>query len=263
MLSLERRDGRPLCIGHRGAAALAPENTLRSFRAAVEAGVDLIEFDVLGLGSGELVVAHSDDLHEVSHGAATGTLRGLSLAEVRAVAPDLPTLDEALAFFVDEAPGVGVHVDLKDAAAVDRLLVALRGFGLVGRALVSSFHRSATRRLARAERGRLRTGVSFPEDRLRISGRPGSTPVIRAGLHTVRPAMPVVARTLLARSGASTLALHQSLVGPRLMAWARKRGVPVVAWTVDDPAEVLRLDGIGVDALVVNDPAMFVSTLAS
>ena len=262
MLSLERRDGRPLCIGHRGAAALAPENTLRSFRAALEAGVDLIEFDVLGLGSGELVVAHSDDLHEVSHGAAAGTLRGLTLAEVRAVAPDLPTLDEALAFFVDEAPGIGVHVDLKDAAAVDRLLVALRGFGLVERTLVSSFHRSAIRRLARAERG-LRTGVSFPEDRLRISGRPGSTPVIRAGLHTVRPAMPVVARTLLANSGASTLALHHSLVGPRLMAWARRRGVPVVAWTVDDPSDMLRLDGVGVDALVVNNPAMFVSTLAA
>ena len=74
MLSLERRDGRPLCIGHRGAAALAPENTLRSFRAGVEAGADIIEFDVLGLGSGELVVAHSYDLHEVSHGAAGGSL---------------------------------------------------------------------------------------------------------------------------------------------------------------------------------------------
>ena len=49
VIRLERRDGRPLRIGHRGAAALAPENTLRSFRAAVEAGVDLIEFDVIAL----------------------------------------------------------------------------------------------------------------------------------------------------------------------------------------------------------------------
>jgi glycerophosphoryl diester phosphodiesterase len=262
LLSLARRDGRPLCIGHRGAAALAPENTLRSFRAGVEAGADIIEFDVLGLGSGELVVAHSEELHEVSHGAAGGTLRGLTLDEVRAVAPDLPTLEESLAFFAREAPEIGVHVDLKDGAEAESLLAALRGFGLVERTLVSSFHRTATRLLARAEPA-LRTGVSFPEDRLRISGRPGSTPVIRAGLHTVRPAMPVLGRTLLARSGASALALHHSLVGPRLMGWARARGVPVVAWTVDDPRDMRRLDGVGVNALVVNNPAMFVSTLAA
>jgi glycerophosphoryl diester phosphodiesterase len=262
VLDLERRDGRPLCIGHRGAAALAPENTLRSFRAGVEAGADIIEFDVLGLGSGELVVAHSYDLHEVSRGAADGSLSGLTLSEVREVAPDLPTLGEALTFFVDEAPETGVHVDLKDGGAAETLLSALREFGLVGRTLVSSFHRAAIRRLARAGSG-LRTGVSFPEDRLRISGRPGSTPVIRVGLHTVRPAMPVVGRTLLARSGASALALHHSLVGPRLMGWARARGVPVVAWTVDDPRDLVRLDGVGVHAVVVNSPAMFVSTLAA
>ena len=181
---------------------------------------------------------------------------------MREVAPDLPTLEEALTFFVDEASEIGVHVDLKDGGAAETLLAALREFGLVERTLVSSFHRAAIRRLGRAEAG-LRTGFSFPEDRLRISGRPGSTPVIRVGLHTVRPAMPVLGRTLLARSGASTLALHHSLVGPRLMGWARARGVPVVAWTVDDPRDLVRLDGVGVDAVVVNNPAVFVSTLAA
>ena len=68
VIALDRRDGRPLRIGHRGAAALAPENTLRSFRAAVEAGVDLVEFDVIRLRGGELVVGHSHDLLELSHG---------------------------------------------------------------------------------------------------------------------------------------------------------------------------------------------------
>ena len=118
MISLERRDGRPLRIGHRGAAALAPENTLRAFRAAVEAGVDLVEFDVLDLGGGELVVAHSYDLREVSHGALTGTIQGRTLDGVRVDCPELPSLDEALAFFVEEAPDVGLHLDVKSASAV-------------------------------------------------------------------------------------------------------------------------------------------------
>src|ERR671930_444645 len=111
MIALERRDGRPLVIGHRGAADLAPENTLRGLRAGLAAGVDLIEFDVLALASGELVLAHSDDLYEVTHGTARGRVRDLSLAGLRELAPELPTLDDALRFFAEDARQVGVHVD--------------------------------------------------------------------------------------------------------------------------------------------------------
>ena len=95
MISLERRNGLPLRIGHRGAAALAPENTLQSFRTALAAGVDLIEFDLLQLRDGNVVVAHSNDLHEVSHGVASGTVRNWTLEKLREVCPELPTLDEA------------------------------------------------------------------------------------------------------------------------------------------------------------------------
>ena len=96
MIRLERAEGAPpLRIGHRGAAHLAPENTVRSLRAAVDHGVDLVEFDVLDLPKGPLVLAHSDHLDEVSHGMATGSVRSRTLEELREVAPELPTLDEA------------------------------------------------------------------------------------------------------------------------------------------------------------------------
>ena len=121
VIELHRPTGGVLRIGHRGAAALAPENTLRSFRAAVETGVDLIEFDVLDLRRGPLVLAHSDHLDEVSHGAASGRVRDLSLDALRVFAPELPTFDDALAFFVDEAPGVGLHIDLKLRTRLDEL----------------------------------------------------------------------------------------------------------------------------------------------
>ena len=94
VIELRRRDGGGvLRIGHRGAAHIAPENTIDSLRAAVEHGVDLVEFDVLDLHRGPLVLAHSDHLDEVSHGRATGSVRERTLAELREVAPDLPTLD--------------------------------------------------------------------------------------------------------------------------------------------------------------------------
>ena len=98
---------------------------MRSFRAAVEHGVDLVEFDVIDLPRGPLVVAHSDHLDEVSHGAAHGRLRERTLSELRAFAPELPTLEEALDFFGDEATSVGLHVDLKLTTRVDELVASI------------------------------------------------------------------------------------------------------------------------------------------
>jgi glycerophosphoryl diester phosphodiesterase len=260
VIELARRDGRPLCIGHRGASGLAPENTLRSFRAAIEAGVDLVELDVLALGSGELVVAHSHDLREISHGAAEGSAKGWTVAAVREVAPELATLEETLELFAGEALEVGVHLDLKTARSADALLESIRSVGLVDRSLVSSFERGALRRLAALEPG-LRTGVSFPRDRLGIADRRGSAPLVGAALAAGRLVSPLIARFLLARSYASSLVLHHELVSSRTVRLAHARGIPVVAWTVDEPTALRRLDAAGVDAVVVNSPELFVSTL--
>jgi len=262
VISLERRDGRPLVIGHRGAAALAPENTLRSFRAALAAGVDLIEFDVLELKGGELVLAHSNDLTEVSHGAAHGRVRDRTLQGLREAAPELPTLDEALAFFVEEGGSVGVHLDLKTPGAEQKVAAALDRFGLVERTLVSSFHAGSIRTLARIDR-RVRVGISFPEDRLGVSSRRGFGPIVRGGLRVLRPVTPALVRQLLARSGASALALHHAVVTQTAVRSAHDRGAPVVAWTIDDPRDLVRVETAGVDAVVVNDPAIFASKLHS
>ena len=82
---------------------------------------------------GPLVLAHSDRLEEVSHGAAVGSVRARSLHELREVAPELPTLDDALGYFADEAPAVGLHVDLKLTMRLDELCaeVADRGTTVV------------------------------------------------------------------------------------------------------------------------------------
>ena len=260
MLALRRRGGRPLVIGHRGAAALEPENTLRSFRAAVQAGADLVEFDVLALRGAEVVVAHSHDLLEVSHGAARGSLRRSTLADARRHCPDLPTLAEALAFFAEEAPETGVHVDLKSPRAAALVARELRRFGLCERSFVSSFHPRALRAVAAAD-GTIVTGVSFPRDRLNLHRRRGAGPLVAGGLRGLRLVATQVARLLLARSGARALVLHHQLVTPHVVEQAHAAGIAVVAWTVDDPADVARVDAAGVDAVVTNDPATVVSTL--
>lgn len=236
MISLWRRDGRPLRIGHRGAAALAPENTLASLRAALEAGVDLIEFDVVAAPpAGTLVVAHS----------------------VPEMQPETPTLDEVLRFFVDEAPDVGAHVDLKQRGREREVIDALRRSDLVGRSFVSSSSPRLVRRLAGLAGPRPPVGITVPRGVLGISDEGRTALIARVALRVLRVVTPFAIRPLLAYTGADAVVLHHTLVSERSVRAAHARGVPVVTWTVDDRDELARVVAAGVDAVVTNDPRMF------
>ena len=257
-----RADGRVLRVGHKGAAALAPENTLRSLARALELGVDLVEFDVLDLVDGTLVLAHSDDLFEVSHGRARGRVRTRTLDELRAVAPQLPTLDDALGFLAEQDPAVGIHVDLKwygyEAPAVE----ALRRHGVAGRTILSSFHPSSLLAVARLEPTLVR-GLTYPWDRHGLSGRRLLAPVILGGLVAVRRTLPLRIGRLLEGAEASVAILHHMVVTRAVVARCHLRDAAVFAWTVDSRALLRRLARAGVDGVITNDPRIFTSTLGS
>jgi len=243
-----------LRVGHRGAAALAPENTLRSFEAALACGVDAIEFDVLDLAGGPLVLAHSNDLAEVSHGAATGTVRERSLDELRELAPELPTLDEALAFLAGR--DVVLHVDLKLTTRLDEVADALARHRLSERAVVSSFHLASL--AAFTDRApRIPIGFTYPEDRYGVSRRRALQPAIRLGTLALRRALVARIPAMIERAGAAALMLHHAVVSAPAIERAHGAGAAVWAWTVDDPAELARLDAAGVDAVISNDPEIF------
>jgi glycerophosphoryl diester phosphodiesterase len=257
VIDLRRRDGAPvLRIGHRGAARLAPENTVRAFRTAVALGVDLVEFDVLDLPRGPLVVAHSDRLDEVSHGAASGSVRALTLDQLRGLAPELPTLDDALAYFAEEAPDVGLHVDLKLTTRLDELCAALMRFGVAHRSVVSSFHAPSLRAVARDAPEAL-VALTFPEDRLGVAHRPVLQPLVGHGLSAVRRVVPRLLPRMVARAGAGALMLQHRLATRSAIARMQANGIPVLAWTVDEPDELERLVAAGVDGVITNDPRIF------
>ncbi len=221
-VSLLRGDGPPLRIGHRGAAALAPENTLESFRAALEVGVDGIEFDVVGDAIGH-------DVH---------TTGGLSL-------------DDALRFFA--ATDVIVQVDLKTSGAERELVEALGAHDLVERTVVSSFDAVSLRTLAGVE-PRLARSFTFPEDRYGVSRKRLLAPAVRGGLVTLRRLLPRRVGALLERAQASALTLQHTLVTRATVEACHARGAALWAWTVNDAEAAARLAELGADAIISDDP---------
>jgi glycerophosphoryl diester phosphodiesterase len=233
-----RGDRRPLTIGHRGAAALAPENTLASLQAAVELGVDAVEFDVREQPGGALVLAHSGG------GAPGGQV----------------TLDAALDWLATR--DVGVHVDVKAAGYEHGVVDALTRHGLVERAFVSTSRPPSLRRFAELAPG-LPRALAYPEDRLGVTRSPLSAPFVAGGLHVLRQALPLRIERMLRTSNATAAALHHALLSRRTVGRCHALGVPVIAWTVNDPVRVRQLVALGVDGVVSDDPRVFAATLSA
>jgi glycerophosphoryl diester phosphodiesterase len=231
VIELARRDGRPLRIGHRGAAALAPENSLEAIGLAVELGCDLVEFDVHALGQG-LVVAHDRPL------ATDG----------------LPTLDEVLELL--GSAGVGVHLDLKSQGAERPVIEALRRRGLVERTVVSSFRSATLRALHIVEPG-LRLGRTYPQDRTGLTKRSIFHPPARAIVRVLRRTLPRRIDGLLSGSRATAAVLYWEVLSEAAVARCHALGASVLVWTVDDAELLPWLDEIGVDGVITNDPRIF------
>lgn len=256
MIELRRPAGQFARVGHRGASALAPENTLRALELAVELGCDTLEFDVLDLVDGTVVLAHSNRLREVSHGATRGRLRGRSLEALRSVAPQMPTLDEALAFCVERFPTVALQVDLKRRGLERAVVESLRRHGVVDRAWVSGFDESALRRIGELEPNLARS-YTLPRDRLGISRRGPLAPVVRRSLASFGAALPRRLPGLLARAGASAATLHHSVASIAAIERAHEIGAAVYVWTVDDSGLAAKLARAGADGIITNDPRIF------
>jgi glycerophosphoryl diester phosphodiesterase len=224
-------------VGHKGADLVAPGNTLASFRAALDAGVDMIEFDVLRMADGRLVLAHDFD----------------DAAKRR---DDLVTLDEGLDHFAGEAyEGVELDVDLKIPGYEREVAEGLASRGLSHRSLVSTMYGASLRRLGEVAPG-LRRGWSVPRVR-RDYTRSLLAPGAYALLLVVRRRLPRKAAWLIREGGCDALMAHWLLVTPRLVETVREAGGQVYVWTVDDPRRIERLEAIGVDGVITNDPRLF------
>jgi glycerophosphoryl diester phosphodiesterase len=226
-------------IGHKGADLIAPGNTLASFDAALAAGVDMVEFDVLPEhpdGSGSLVLAHD----------YVAAARGEPL-----------TLEEGLAHFAQDAwEGIELDVDLKTTGYEQRVVDALRDFGLAQRALISTMEQESLR-VVRAAAPEIRLGWSVPKLRRDYMANPFTRVPALVGAQYIRTVLPSQAARAIRAGRIDAIMAHWVLVTPRLARAVEQAGGELYVWTVDDATRIAKLDALGVTGIITNDPRLF------
>jgi glycerophosphoryl diester phosphodiesterase len=222
-------------VGHKGADHVAPGNTIPSFEAALEHGVDMIEFDVLRTRDGRLVLAHDwEDADE----------------------RDCLALEEGLDHFAGEAyADVELDVDLKLPGYELEVVEGLEARGLSDRALVSTTYTESLARLGELAPG-LRRGWSVPRARRDYTRSVWAVPAY-AILRWWRARLPGRAARLIASGGCEALMAHRLLVSPRLVSAVQGAGGQLYVWTVDNAERIAALEALGVDGVITNDPRLF------
>jgi glycerophosphoryl diester phosphodiesterase len=222
-------------VGHKGADLVEPGNTRESFEAALEHGVDMIEFDILPTRDGRLVLAHDPE------DAATRTPM---------------TMDEGLDLFATEAyAGVELDVDMKVPGYEREVAEGLARRGLIERSIVSSTYLQSHDLLGEIDPS-IRRGWSVPRAKRDYTRSPFA-PAIWVLLLAWRRGLPARAAKLIRDGRCDGIMAHYLLSSQRLVEQVRAVGGFVYVWTVDDPKRIRQLEAIGVDGVITNDPRLF------
>lgn len=232
-------------VGHKGADALVPGNTIASFERAAEEGVEMIEFDVLRTrdGSPHRPVLERSPL-VVAHDWADAASR-----------PVL-TLGEALdAFTHPPLDRIEIDCDLKLVGREEELVAALRERGLVERAMVSTMYTESLAAI-RAIEPALRLGWTYPLVTRPWDRSRAARPAVITAIALMRARFPALARRRAPEIGAAAIWVYHQLASRRLVEVTRGLGIEVICWTVDDPARVATLRRMGVDGICSNDPRL-------
>ena len=227
-LPLRRGAAGVVRVGHRGAAALGPENSLAAIEAGAAAGVDVVEIDLLWRADGALVLAHGPE-----------------------IPADAPALDDALELIA--RLGLAVQLDVKVAGTESQVAAALGAHGLEERAFVSSFSLPILRAFAAAA-PELPRSLTYPEDRLGVSERRLLRPAVRSALAVFRARLPRRLPGWLERAGAQAATLNWAVVTPAAVAACHAVGAAVYVWTVNDPALANTLVASDIDGIIMDDP---------
>ncbi len=232
---------RPMVCAHRGRSGVFPENTVAAFEAAVTLGADFIECDVHRTADGHIVVMHDADVARTTDGS--GSIEAMTLAQVRALdagswkadeyaSERVPTLAEVLEGI---APRCVVDIEIKQR-------------GIAGQ---------VAREIAAAGATRQVTAISFSTDDMAAAKMANHE--LSCGLITGGPdgegiaSVHALISSVLA-GGCNFISCAHGAVTAELVRECHLAGLVIMAWTMDEPADIQRMIEAQVDALVSNYP---------
>ena len=253
----------PLIIGHRGASAHAPENTLAAFRAALDAGADGIEFDVQLAKDGVPVVIHDDTLKRTaSRSSRVSDLTSKELghidvgtwfntkypkrANTEFADEMLPTLTQVLKLLKGDKGLIYIELKANDAdyrELAKAVCDIIRDSPLLPQMIVKSFKLVAIPEV-RCQMPEVQTGALF---------EPKILDFLRRRKHIL---------AITREFDAHQISLHHSLVTRKLVSLAANANVPVTIWTTDNPKWIERCRKLGIKALITNDPVRLLAERA-
>jgi glycerophosphoryl diester phosphodiesterase len=215
-----------LRIGHRGARAYEPENTLRSFKKALEIGVDAVELDVRKTKDNQLVVIHDPDIKRTTDGE--GLVSELTLGEIKGFSAEkgekIPTLKEALDFLDKK---VKIVIELKETGYEEKVLAVVRENSLQKNVVIVSFMEEALQKVKDLE-SQVETGLIYVKHK-----------------NPVKAALDLKASYLLPLYRFT----HTANVKK-----AHENGLKVIVWTINKPEEVAEYVKKGVDGIASDKP---------
>ena len=224
----------PLIIGHRGASAVAPENTMAAFREAIATGADGIEFDVRLTRDGVPVIIHDNSLYRTA--GLRHRIADLPWSELQQIDASVPSLEQLFKLF--ESNNLGMYLEMKCDSPSEHVPLAkaccqlIDDYSFKERLMIECFDLNALIVVKNID-SEIKTAALFHQ--------------------SLFPEQRVIDKALAIE--ASALALHHRLAREPLVQKARDAGLHVAVWTVDDPAWVARAKSTGIDALITNDPA--------
>lgn len=215
-----------LRVGHRGARAYAPENTLKSFKKALEIGVNAVELDVRKTKDNHLVVIHDIDVKRTTNGE--GLVSDFTLKEIKDFdagnGEKIPTLEEAFDFLDKK---VKVFVELKEAGVEKQVLSIINEKGLEKNVVVTSFLEDALKKVRELD-GNIETGLIYATHK-----------------NPIRAALELKANYLLPLYRFTHTANVEK---------AHECGLKMVVWTINKPEEVKEYAEKGVDGIASDKP---------
>ena len=213
-------------IAHRGASEYEPENTLKSFKKAIDLGAELIEFDVRLSKDNSLVIMHDKTVDRTTNGS--GIVREMTLSQLKELdageGEKIPTFEEALKLIKGKAKPV---VEIKEINTEDEILDLLDKHNLIKDAFIVSFKKKVLKKVRSINKN------------------------IKTCLIKILP-IGIVTDTI--ECGANAVAINNRLANKYFINKAHSNDLYIFAWTENNTERCKKLAQMGLDGVVTNRP---------